>query len=327
VPPSFAAFAKGGGLNFLKLQAIFPAAIFALLFEAGFILNPAHKATSPRKLLAGTPKKARDIKLLWSYFFTFNLAIGFAVRGLTRSPRRTTKNPHLIIHGSESAQLETPACEEDCLMPSKPHNRGNTQQSIALLIIDVINDMEFEEGKQLFKQALPMARKIAALKSHASAANVPIIYVNDNFGHWHSDLKKRISHCLIDGVRGEPIARLLVPDHSYYFVLKPKSSAFFATTLHTLLQYLGVRTLVLSGMAADVCILFTAHDAHLRDYEIIAPSECVVSNTLPETPSALANMKEAAHAVICKSADVHFKQHAGNLRPARARTQNLTKKS
>ena len=197
--------------------------------------------------------------------------------------------------------------------------RRNAGKSIALLIIDVINDMEFEEGKQLFKQALPMAKKIAALKSRAASAQIPIIYVNDNFGHWRSDLKKQISHCLVDGVRGEPIARLLVPDRSDYFVLKPKSSAFFGTTLHTLLQYLSVRTLVLTGVAADVCILFTAHDAHLRDYEIIVPSRM-----------ALANMKKAAHAVICKSATINFKdpkRRSGNSRPARTSAHNLTKKS
>jgi nicotinamidase-related amidase len=213
-------------------------------------------------------------------------------------------------------------------MALQRHKRKNRKPSIALLIIDVINDMEFEEGKLLFKQALPMAQKIAALKSRASSAQVPIIYVNDNFGHWRSDLKKQISHCLIDGVRGEPIARLLVPDHSDYFVLKPKSSAFFGTTLHTLLQHLGIRTLVLTGIAADVCILFTAHDAHLRDYKIIVPSDCVASNSLPETRMALANMKKAAHAVICKSVSINFKdskRHADRLRPAKA--QNLTKKS
>src|ERR1041385_5941503 len=211
-----------------------------------------------------------------------------------------------------------------------PRKRRNTKPSVALLIIDVINDMEFEEGKLLFKQALPMARKIATLKSRASSAKVPIIYVNDNFGHWRSDLKKQISHCLIDGVRGEPIARLLVPDHSDYFVLKPKSSAFFGTTLHTLLQHLGVRTLILTGIAADVCILFTAHDAHLRDYKIIVPSDCVASNTLPETRLALANMKKAAHAVVCKSTTINFKdykRHARSYRPAQAGSQNLTKKN
>lgn len=110
----------------------------------------------------------------------------------------------------------------------------------------------------------------------------------------------------MDGVRGEPIARLLVPDHSDYFVLKPKSSGFFGTTLHTLLQHLGVKTLILTGMAADVCILFTAHDAHLRDYKIIVPSDCVASNTLRETKVALSHMQKAAHASICKSANITF---------------------
>jgi nicotinamidase-related amidase len=212
-------------------------------------------------------------------------------------------------------------------MSNQRRTESTRQQSgpIALLIIDVINDMEFPEGEKLFKQAFPMAKKLAALKSRAVSAKAPVIYVNDNFGHWRSDLKKQISHCLMDGVRGEPIARLLLPDHSDYFVLKPKSSAFFGTTLHTLLQYLGVKTLVLTGMAADVCILFTAHDAHLRDYEIIVPSDCVASNTLRETRMALANMRKAAHAVVCKSSDIDFKRSISGSKSKRQKVQNLTR--
>src|SRR6185312_5944180 len=171
------------------------------------------------------------------------------------------------------------------------------------------------------KQALPMARRIAALKRRAKAAGVPIIYVNDNFGHWRSDLKKQISHCLMDGVRGEPIARLLVPDASDYFVLKPTSSAFFGTTLHILLQHLGVETLVLTGVAADVCILFTAHDAHLRDYQIIVPSDCVAYNFKRETTAALANMKKATHAVVCESPMIRFSP--GKVRTASGRAKAL----
>jgi nicotinamidase-related amidase len=196
---------------------------------------------------------------------------------------------------------------------------------MALLIMDVFNDMEFEEGKQLLKHAMPMAKKIASLKERASAAGIPIIYVNDNFGHWRSDVKKQISHCLRDGVRGESIARLLVPDDSDYFVLKPKSSGFFGTTLHTLLQHLGTATLVLTGIAADVCILFTAHDAHLRDYEIIVPSDCVASNTLRETRMALDNMKKAAHAVICKSSAIDFKRPMSGSTAERWKAENLTR--
>lgn len=193
-----------------------------------------------------------------------------------------------------------------------------------MLLIDLINDMEFEEGRQLLKQTLPAARKIAALKDRARAAGIPIVYVNDNFGHWRSDLNTQIKHCLEDGVRGEPIARLLKPESSDYFVLKPKSSSFFGTTLHTLLRHLSVKTLILTGIAADVCILFTAHDAHLRDYGIIVPRDCVASNKKQETVAALRNMEKAAHAQVCDSAEIDFEKlsslnQSKLLRPAEIR--------
>jgi nicotinamidase-related amidase len=191
------------------------------------------------------------------------------------------------------------------------HGRDHDQYqcSTALLLIDVINDMEFPEGNKLLRQTLPAARKIAALKKRAAGADIPVIYVNDNFGKWRSDFRKQVLHCLNDGVRGEPVARLLAPDENDYFVLKPKSSAFFGTTLHSLLDHLGVTTLILTGVAADVCILFTAHDAHLLNYKIIVPSDCVASNFKRETTAALANMEKATHAVICESPRIHFSRN------------------
>jgi nicotinamidase-related amidase len=186
------------------------------------------------------------------------------------------------------------------------HGSRREKSSTALLLIDVINDMEFPEGEKLLRHALPAARRIAELKSRAIAAGVPVIYVNDNFGRWRSDFTRQVQHCLQDHVRGEPIARLLAPEKNDYFVLKPKSSAFFGTTLHSLLDHLGVKTLILTGVAADVCILFTAHDAHLLNYKIVVPSDCVASNFKRETRTALANMKKATHALICESPMIDF---------------------
>jgi nicotinamidase-related amidase len=194
------------------------------------------------------------------------------------------------------------------------HGTHRGECATALLLIDVINDMEFPEGDKLLRQALPAARKIAELKKRAKAAEVPVIYVNDNFGRWRSDFQKQVRHCLHDGVRGEPIARLLMPEKDDYFVLKPKSSAFFGTTLHSLLEHLGVKTLILTGVAADVCILFTAHDAHLLDYKIIVPSDCVASNFKRETTTALANMKKATHALVCESPMIQFSRHDARVR-------------
>ena len=184
---------------------------------------------------------------------------------------------------------------------------GRRQKSpIALLIIDVINDMDFPGGEKLARLALPMARNIAALKSRAKEAGIAAIYVNDNFGRWQSDFRKQVTHCMREGGRGREVARILKPEEDDYFVLKPKSSAFFDTTLETLLRHLGTKTVILTGLAADVCILFTAHDAHLRDFEIIVPSDCVASNTKAETNAALKHLKKATGASVRLSRNIPF---------------------
>jgi nicotinamidase-related amidase len=166
---------------------------------------------------------------------------------------------------------------------------GNVPESspVALLLIDVINDMAFEGAEALVQQAEAMAPRIATLKRRAREAGIPAVYINDNFGRWQSDFRKLIEHCLNDKVPGENVARQLQPDDDDYFVLKPKHSAFFETTLDTLLAYLGASTLIMTGVAGNICILFSANDAYMRDYDIFVPSDCVVSNTPRENDNAL----------------------------------------
>ena len=109
-------------------------------------------------------------------------------------------------------------------MPALNENlHGNVPDTAeaALVLIDVINDLEFPEGDGLLRYALPMAERIAALKRRAKGAGIPTIYVNDNFGRWQSDFNKQVDHCLNDRVRGRPLAELLRPDEDDYFVLKP----------------------------------------------------------------------------------------------------------
>jgi nicotinamidase-related amidase len=167
------------------------------------------------------------------------------------------------------------------------HGSVPEKSRVALLLVDVINDMEFPGAEKLARQALPMAARLARLKGRARRAGIPAIYVNDNFGRWKSDFRAVVDHCLHDGVRGEEVARRLQPDEDDYFVLKPKHSGFHATTLDTLLDYLGARTLIITGMAGNICILFTANDAYMRDFELMVPADCVVSNTAAENRHAL----------------------------------------
>ena len=184
-------------------------------------------------------------------------------------------------------------------MPAKnPDLHGNAPDTCeaALLLIDVINDLEFPGGRAMLAPALRAARRIAALKSRARKARVPVIYANDNFGRWRSNFADVVEHCLNDGVRGQPIAELLAPDHDDYFVLKPKHSAFYATTLETLLGYLKTRRLVIMGYAGDACVLMTAADAYMRDVEIYVPSDCTASKSPAENRKALQYMKRVLHA-------------------------------
>jgi nicotinamidase-related amidase len=172
------------------------------------------------------------------------------------------------------------------------HGSAPDKSEMALLLIDVINDLDFPEANQLLRYARPMARKLLRLKKRAKKAGVPVIYVNDNFGRWRSDFRRQVVHCLGESSRGHEIVALLRPDEDDYFVLKPKHSGFFSTTLETLLRYLGSKKLILTGIAGNFCVLFTANDAYMRDYDLIIPSDCTVSNTAEENRQALTLMRK-----------------------------------
>ena len=194
-------------------------------------------------------------------------------------------------------------------MPDKNedlHGNAPDKSDVALLLIDVINDLEFSSGDQLLRHALPMARQIAALARRARDEGVPVIYVNDNFGRWRSNFNAQVEHCLKDGVRGKPVVELLQPQETDYFVLKPKHSGFFSTTLDTLLDYLGVKSVVLTGMAANICVLFTANDAYMRDFHLFVPSDCVASNTKEDSDYALKQMREVLKADTRLSTELSF---------------------
>jgi len=198
-----------------------------------------------------------------------------------------------------------------------PRDSAPDHSSVVLILIDVINDLDFPEGKKLLKQALPAARRIASLTKHAHRARVPVIYVNDNFGRWRSDFKSLVDHCRREGSLGAPIANLLLPAKDDYFVLKPKHSGFFSSSLDILLKQLGAETLILTGFAADICVLFTANDAYMRDYKLHVPRDCVASETIEGRDYALQQMKRFLKAGIGRSSPHLFTSPAQHHRRAR----------
>jgi len=188
------------------------------------------------------------------------------------------------------------------------HGSAPDSSSIALLLIDVINGLEFPEAEDLLGTALPMAQRLATLKQRAKAVEIPAIYVNDNFGRWRSDFRSIVEHCLSKNLPGRPIVELLSPQEEDYFVLKPKHSGFFSTALDILLEHLGVRTVIVTGMAGNICVLFTANDAYMRDYQLLVPSDCTASNSVEENDHAIHEMQQVLKADVRTSDEIDLDQ-------------------
>jgi nicotinamidase-related amidase len=178
---------------------------------------------------------------------------------------------------------------------SKPNSRP---KQIGLLIIDMINELKFDGAQDLLPCIRETARNIAKLKDRMKAEQLPIVYVNDNFGRWKSDFKKLVSRCLEEDQNARSVVELLMPQQDDYFVLKPKHSGFYATPLDLLLEHLGVHRLILTGLLGNNCVLYTAADAYMRGYEIFLPSDCMLSMNEEANRFALEQMKGTLNAVI-----------------------------
>lgn len=193
-----------------------------------------------------------------------------------------------------------------------PPDRELEKSPTALLLIDVINDLEWPDGHKILTPALRMAEHIQGLARAARSAGIPVIYVNDNFGRWRSDFRTLVEHCLEPGIRGAPLTEMLKPKPQDYFVLKPRHSGFYGSCLDILLRALGVRTLVLTGLAGNLCVLYTANDAYMRGYRLVVPRDAMASNSEPENRQALEQMRIYLKAETPLSKEVSFEELASD---------------
>ncbi len=99
-------------------------------------------------------------------------------------------------------------------------------------------------------------------------------------------------------MRGQPLAARLRPEPDDYFVLKPKHSGFYSTTLELLLGAFQAQTVILTGLTGDICVLFTANDAYMRDFHLVVPADCVASQDPDENRHALGHMQRVLKADI-----------------------------
>jgi nicotinamidase-related amidase len=183
--------------------------------------------------------------------------------------------------------------------------------------VDVINGFDFPGSQALVRAAERAAPRIERLTARARAAGTPVIYVNDNFGQWRSDFGATVKACLEPSQPGKRVTARLQPHDGDFFVLKPQHSGFYYTTLEPLLMHLGARTLVITGFATNLCVLFTANDSYMRGYDIIMPVDCTASNTAALTRAALAHVATALGGKTVRSSAIAFQ-------PTRSRGKRST---
>ncbi|MBH0231179.1 isochorismatase family cysteine hydrolase [Halobacillus yeomjeoni] len=155
----------------------------------------------------------------------------------------------------------------------------------ALIITDMVNKMDFDGGDDLLRHSLSMVDNLISLKKKVKEKGVPVIYVNDNFGLWQDNASELIKECKKG--RGEPVVDAVMPEEDDYFIIKPKHSGFYGTQLDILLKHLKVENLILTGVAGDICVLFTANDAYMREYNLWVPKDCVASEKIEDNDNAL----------------------------------------
>jgi len=120
---------------------------------------------------------------------------------------------------------------------------------------------------------------------------IPVVYVNDNFGRWRLDFSAIVRRCTSRNRRGRSLAQRLIPEPDDYFVLKPKHSGFYGSSLPVLLDHLGARRLILTGLTTPQCVLSTAGDAYMRNFELVVPRDCVAAADARQHRHALALMR------------------------------------
>ncbi len=154
----------------------------------------------------------------------------------------------------------------------------------------MVNPLQFPGAERLLPAARAAGEAIARLRAALAPQGVPTIFVNDNFGFWNLSFRDLVEHIRSRDVLGRALLGAVEPEPGDHFVLKPKHSGFYSSSLDVLLAYLGTRRLLLTGVSTNSCVLFTANDAYMRDYEVVVPADCTAAETAAEHEWALRQM-------------------------------------
>jgi nicotinamidase-related amidase len=175
----------------------------------------------------------------------------------------------------------------------------------ALIVVDMVQTYDFEDAERLVEHVEQIVEPLTTLIERAKREADHVIYVNDNFGDWHSERQRLVGEALA----GEhaKLVETVKPDDDATFIVKARHSIFYGTPLDYMLDTEGIEEIVLTGQVTEQCILYSALDAHVRGRKTVIPRDCVAAIDDELAEAALKMMEVNMHAdVLDHGAEVTF---------------------
>ena len=171
----------------------------------------------------------------------------------------------------------------------------------ALVIVDMLNPYEHPEADRLAERVAKALPGVVELRDRAEQAEIPVIYVNDNYGDWNSSAQE-LAEAAMSGEHPELVEPVL-PGEGHSFVIKARHSVFYETPLEYLLDQMGVDRLIFAGQVTEQCILYSALDAYVRHFRVVVPTDAVAAIYDHLAEAAREMMERNLSAELCMAAE------------------------
>jgi len=174
----------------------------------------------------------------------------------------------------------------------------------ALIVVDMVQTYDFEDAEKLVESVEAVVEPLTALIERGKSEAELVIYVNDNFGEWHSERARLVEQAL-EGDNAH-LVEAIKPNDDALFIVKARHSIFYGTPLDYILDTEGIDEIVLIGQVTEQCILYSALDAHVRGRSTVIPRDCVAHIDDELADAALKMMERNMQAEVTTGSDVRF---------------------
>ncbi len=168
--------------------------------------------------------------------------------------------------------------------------------SAALIVIDMLNPYDHEDAEPLVENVRGMIGDLRTLIDAARADDLGIIFVNDHHDDWSAG-PTEIAKRALEGAAPELVEPVL-PPADVPFIVKARHSIFYQTLLEYYLRNEEINRLVFAGQVTEQCILYSALDGYLRNFEVVVATDALAHIHDGLAQAAIEMMETNLHAQL-----------------------------